>query len=161
MLIDFFLHLKERKLPVSVKEYLMLLEGLEKKVIGTSVDEFYVFSRACFVKDERNFDKFDRAFGEYFKGVQQIVGINAEIPLDWLKRQLQREFTAEEKAAIEAMGGLDKLMERMKQLLEDKKSATKVAISGSVQAAHPLLAMVALTPKEFVLAAHRPETEPL
>jgi uncharacterized protein len=121
MLIDFFLHLKERKLPVSVKEYLMMLEGLEKKVIGTSVDEFYVFSRACFVKDERNFDKFDRAFGEYFKGVQQIVGINADIPLDWLKRQLQREFTAEEKAAIEALGGLDKLMERMKQLLEEQK----------------------------------------
>jgi uncharacterized protein len=70
MLIDFFLHLKERKLPVSVKEFLMLLEGMQKQVIGQSIDEFYVFSRSCLVKDERNFDKFDRAFGEYFKGVQ-------------------------------------------------------------------------------------------
>lgn len=121
MLIDFFLHLKERKLPVSVKEYLMLLEGLQKQVIEPSVDQFYTFSRACLVKDERNFDKFDRAFGEYFKGVQNLVGINAEIPLDWLQRKMQKEFTAEEKAAIEAMGGLDKLMERFKQLLEEQK----------------------------------------
>ncbi len=121
MLIDFFLHLKERKLPVSVKEYLMLLEGLQKHVIEPSVDQFYTFSRACLVKDERNFDKFDRAFGEYFKGVQNLVGINAEIPLDWLQRKMQKEFTAEEKAAIEAMGGLDKLMERFKQLLEEQK----------------------------------------
>jgi uncharacterized protein len=121
MLIEFFLHLKERKLPVSVKEYLMLLEGLQKQVIEPSVDQFYTFSRACLVKDERNFDKFDRAFGEYFKGVQNLVGINAEIPLDWLQRKMQKEFTAEEKAAIEAMGGLDKLMERFKQLLEEQK----------------------------------------
>jgi uncharacterized protein len=121
MLIDFFLHLKERKLPVSVKEYLMLLEGLQKQVIEPSVDQFYTFSRACLVKDERNFDKFDRAFGEYFKGVQNLVGMNAEIPLDWLQRKMQKEFTAEEKAAIEAMGGLDKLMERFKQLLEEQK----------------------------------------
>jgi uncharacterized protein len=121
MLIDFFLHLKERKLPVSVKEYLMLLEGLQKQVIEPSVDQFYTFSRACLVKDERNFDKFDRAFGEYFKGVQNLVGINAEIPLDWLQRKMQKEFTAEEKAAIEAMGGIDKLMERFKQLLEEQK----------------------------------------
>jgi uncharacterized protein len=121
MLIDFFLHLKERKLPVSVKEYLMLLEGLQKQVIQPSVDEFYTFSRACLVKDERNFDKFDRAFGEYFKGVQQLVGVNSEVPLDWLMRKMQREFTAEEKAAIEAMGGLDKLMERFKELLDEQK----------------------------------------
>jgi uncharacterized protein len=121
MLIEFFLHLKERKLPVSVKEYLMLLEGLQKQVIEPSVDQFYTFSRACLVKDERNFDKFDRAFGEYFKGVQNLVGMNAEIPLDWLQRKMQKEFTAEEKAAIEAMGGLDKLMERFKQLLEEQK----------------------------------------
>ncbi len=121
MLIDFFLHLKERKLPVSVKEYLMLLEGLQKQVIKPSVDEFYVFSRACLVKDERNFDKFDRAFGEYFKGVQNLVGMNTEIPLDWLQRKMQKEFTAEEKAAIEAMGGIDKLMERFKELLDEQK----------------------------------------
>jgi uncharacterized protein with von Willebrand factor type A (vWA) domain len=121
MLIDFFLHLRTAKLPVSVKEYLMLLEALSKGVIGQSIDEFYHLSRASLVKDERNFDKFDRAFGAYFKGVQSLPGIELDLPLDWLQRQFQREFTAEEKAAIEAMGGLDKLMERLRELLEEQK----------------------------------------
>ncbi|NLD70098.1 MAG: VWA domain-containing protein [Limnobacter sp.] len=122
MLIDFFLHLRQAKLPVSIKEYLMLLEAMKQHVIGTSVDDFYWLSRAALVKDERNFDKFDKAFGVYFKGVQAIQGIDVDVPLEWLKRQLQREFTAEEKAAIEAMGGLDKLMERLRELLEEQKS---------------------------------------
>src|SRR5512138_1899952 len=121
MLIDFFLHLRSARLPVSVKEYLLLLEAMSKGVIGASVDDFYHLSRAALVKDERNFDKFDRAFAAYFKGVQSIPGIELDLPLDWLKRQFQREFTPEEKAAIEAMGGLDKLMERLRQLLEEQK----------------------------------------
>ncbi len=121
MLIDFFLHMRQAKLPVSIKEYLMLLEAIKEHVIGQSVDDFYWLSRATLVKDERNFDKFDKAFATYFKGVQAIPGIDIDVPLEWLKRQLQREFTAEEKAAIEAMGGLDKLMERLKELLEEQK----------------------------------------
>jgi len=121
MLIDFFLHLRHAKLPVSIKEYLLLLEAMREHVIGPSIDDFYYLSRAALVKDERNFDKFDRAFGAYFKGVQSIPGIDIDLPLEWLKRQFQREFTAEEKAAIEAMGGLDKLMERLRQLLEEQK----------------------------------------
>jgi uncharacterized protein with von Willebrand factor type A (vWA) domain len=121
MLIDFFMHLRSAKLPVSIKEYLMLLEGMQKKVTGPSIDEFYFLSRASLVKDERNFDKFDRAFGGYFKGIQSLEELAPDLPLEWLKRQMQREFTPEEKAAIEAMGGLDKLMERMKELLEEQK----------------------------------------
>ncbi len=121
MLIEFFLHLKQRKLPVSIKEYLMMIEGMEKHVIAPSIDEFYVFSRACLVKDERNFDKFDKAFGEYFKGVQNLVGANADIPLEWLARQLQKQFTAEEKAAIEALGGIEALMKRLKELMDEQK----------------------------------------
>jgi uncharacterized protein len=121
MLINFFFHLKTAKVPVSIKEFLMLLEGMQKKVINNSIDEFYQLSRATLVKDERNFDKFDRAFGSYFKGIENIKGIDIDVPLDWLKRQFQREFTAEEKAAIEAMGGIDKLMERLKELLEEQK----------------------------------------
>jgi uncharacterized protein with von Willebrand factor type A (vWA) domain len=121
MLIDFFLHLRHSKLPVSIKEYLMLLEAMREHVIGPSIDDFYYLSRATLVKDERNFDKFDKAFAAYFKGVQAIPGIDIDLPLDWLKRQFQREFTAEEKAAIEAMGGLDKLMERLRELLETQK----------------------------------------
>jgi hypothetical protein len=121
MLIDFFLHLRNSKLPVSIKEYLMLLEAMGKNVIGPSIDDFYFLSRATMVKDERNFDKFDKAFGVYFKGVAAIPTDAFELPLDWLKRMTQREFTAEEKAAIEAMGGLEKLMERLKELLEEQK----------------------------------------
>ncbi|MCM5568969.1 VWA domain-containing protein [Burkholderiaceae bacterium FT117] len=121
MLIDFFLHMRQAKLPVSIKEYLMLLEAIREHVIGQSVDDFYWLSRATLVKDERNFDKFDKAFATYFKGVQAIEGIDVNVPLEWLKRQLHREFTAEEKAAIEAMGGLDKLIERLKELLEEQK----------------------------------------
>ncbi len=121
MLIDFFLHLRSARLPVSIKEYLILLEAIGKGVIGQSVDEFYHLSRATLVKDERNFDKFDRAFGVYFKGLQSIPGIELDLPLDWLQRQFQREFTAEEKAAIEAMGGLEQLLERLRQLLEEQK----------------------------------------
>ena len=121
MLIDFFLHLRKARLPVSIKEYLMLLEAMREHVIGPSIDDFYWLSRASLVKDERNFDKFDRAFAVYFKGVQAVPGIDVDVPLEWLKRKLQREFTAEEKAAIEAMGGLDKLLERMRELLEEQK----------------------------------------
>jgi uncharacterized protein with von Willebrand factor type A (vWA) domain len=121
MLIDFFLHLRNSKLPVSIKEYLMLLEAMGKDVIGPSIDDFYFLSRATLVKDERNFDKFDKAFGAYFKGIQAIPSLDLELPLEWLKRQFQREFTAEEKAAIEAMGGLDKLMARLKELLDEQK----------------------------------------
>ncbi len=121
MLIDFFLHLRSAKLPVSIKEYLLLLEAMGAHVIGPSIDEFYYLSRATLVKDERNFDKFDKAFGSYFQGVRNVPGIDLDLPLEWLKRQFQREFTAEEKAAIEAMGGLDQLLERLRQLLDEQK----------------------------------------
>ena len=121
MLIDFFFHLRNSKLPVSIKEHLLLLEAMSKDVIQPSIDEFYYLSRAALIKDERNYDKFDKAFGAYFQGVQALPGLDLELPLEWLKRQFQREFTAEEKAAIEAMGGLDKLLARLKELLEEQK----------------------------------------
>ena len=121
MLIPFFQHLRAAKLPVSIKEFLTLLEALKLQVIKPSMDEFYYLARATLVKDERLFDKFDKAFGVYFYGIQALPEMDVDVPLDWLKRQLQREFTPEEKAAIEAMGGLDKLMERLKQLLEEQK----------------------------------------
>ncbi|MEZ5651898.1 MAG: hypothetical protein R3E87_15275 [Burkholderiaceae bacterium] len=121
MLIDFFLHLRNARLPVSIKEYLMLLEAMDRKVTGPSIDEFYYLSRAALVKDERNFDKFDRAFGSYFNGVQALEELYPNLSEEWLKRQYQRQFTAEEKAAIEAMGGLDKLMKRLKELLDEQK----------------------------------------
>ena len=120
MLIDFFFILKDAKVPVSIKEFLVLLEGLQRGVIGTSVDDFYVISRTILVKDEANYDKFDRAFGLYFKGINTIFEKNPEIPLDWLKKRLERELTPEQRAALEKFG-YDKLMDRLKQLLEEQK----------------------------------------
>jgi uncharacterized protein with von Willebrand factor type A (vWA) domain len=122
MLIDFFYSLREAKLPVSVKEYLTLIEALRERVIAPSLDEFYYLARLTLVKDERYFDKFDQAFGAYFRGVQQLTDAAFELPLDWLEKRLQRELTAEEKAQIEAMGGLDKLMERLKALFDEQKA---------------------------------------
>ncbi|CAG9173343.1 VWA domain-containing protein [Cupriavidus respiraculi] len=121
MLIDFFFSLRHAKLPVSVKEYLTMLEALKAQVISPSIDEFYYLSRMTLVKDEKHFDKFDQTFAAYFKGVENLVDWKSDIPLDWLQKTLERELSAEEKAKIEAMGGLDKLMERLKQLLEEQK----------------------------------------
>jgi uncharacterized protein with von Willebrand factor type A (vWA) domain len=121
MLIDFFLKLRAAKVPVTTKEYLMLIEGMQKGVVGSSIDDFYYFSRTCLVKDEANFDKFDRAFGEYFKGVEAIMGVEADIPLEWLRKQAELNLSPEEKAKIEAMGGWEKLMETLKKRLEEQK----------------------------------------
>ena len=120
MLIDFFFTLKDAKVPVSIKEFLVLLEALDKQVIEPSLDDFYFLSRTTLVKDEANFDKFDKAFGAYFHGVDTLFEKNPEIPLDWLMKRLQRELTPEQKAAIEKFG-YDKLMDRLKQLLEEQK----------------------------------------
>ncbi|MGC7403849.1 vWA domain-containing protein [Pandoraea pneumonica] len=121
MLIDFFYTLRAAKLPVSVKEYLTLLEALQRQVIAPSLDEFYYLARLSLVKDEKHYDKFDQAFGAYFKGVQQIVDASGEVPLDWLKKRMERELSPEDKARIQALGGLDKLMERLKQLFDEQK----------------------------------------
>jgi uncharacterized protein with von Willebrand factor type A (vWA) domain len=120
MLIDFFFTLKSAKIPVSIKEFLVLLEALEKQVIAPSLDDFYYLSRITLVKDEANFDKFDKAFGAYFHGVETLFEKNPEIPLDWLMKRLERELTPEQKAALEKFG-YDKLMDRLKELLEEQK----------------------------------------
>ncbi len=122
MLIDFFLSLKQSGLPVSVKEYLMLCEAMQQGVIHGSVDDFYHLSRICLVKDEANFDRFDRAFAAYFKGVEALDAVlPADIPDEWLKKLAERLLTDEEKAQVEALGGWDKLMETLKQRLAEQK----------------------------------------
>jgi uncharacterized protein len=120
MLIDFFFTLKDARIPVSIKEFLVLLEAMQKNVISPSLDDFYFLSRTTLIKDEAHYDKFDKAFGLYFKGIEAIFEKMPEIPLDWLEKRLQREFTPEELAAIEKFG-YDKLMDRLKQLLEEQK----------------------------------------
>jgi len=95
MLIDFFYTLRAAKLPVSVKEYLTLLEALQAQVVGPasdacSMDDFYFLSRLILVKDEKHYDKFDRAFGAYFKGVALMTDFTKDVPLDWLEKILQK-----------------------------------------------------------------------
>jgi uncharacterized protein with von Willebrand factor type A (vWA) domain len=120
MLIDFFFTLKDAKVPVTIKEFLTLLEGLEASVIAPSLDEFYYLARLTLVKDEAHFDKFDRAFGAFFKGVDAVFDNKAEIPLDWLLKRFERELTPEQRAQLEKLG-YDKLMERLNQLLQEQK----------------------------------------
>jgi uncharacterized protein with von Willebrand factor type A (vWA) domain len=121
VLIDFFLRLKSHRLPVSIKEYLTLLEAMDKGVIGPSVDDFYYLSRAALVKDESHFDKFDLAFAEYFKGIESLAGVEFDVPLEWLLKQAELNLSPEEKAMIEALGGWEKLMETLKKRLEEQK----------------------------------------
>ncbi|MBM3345777.1 MAG: VWA domain-containing protein [Betaproteobacteria bacterium] len=121
MLAGFFLKLKDAKVPVSIKEYLMLMEGMARGVISPSIDQFYFLARTTLVKDESNFDKFDQAFASFFKGVESLAGVEADIPLEWLLKQAELNLTDGEKAKIEAMGGWEKLMETLKQRLEEQK----------------------------------------
>lgn len=120
MLIDFFYTLKDAKIPVSIKEFLLLLEALQKNVIDNSLDDFYYLSRITLVKDEAHFDKFDKTFGMYFKGIDAVFGTNPEIPLDWLLQRMQRELTDEQKLQLEKFG-YDKLMDRLKELMAEQK----------------------------------------
>ncbi len=121
MLVDFFLHLKAFKLPVSTREYLTLIEALDKRVVSLSLDDFYTLSRLTLVKDEQHFDRFDLAFGAYFKGIEGIFDIRGEIPEEWLKKEFLRHLSEEDRKRVEAMGGLDKLLETFKQRLEEQK----------------------------------------
>ena len=136
MLIDFFYTLRAAKLPVSVKEFLMLLEALQAGVVGPnsgqpspdgeetdaawSIDDFYYLSRTVLVKDEKHYDKFDRAFAAYFKGVEMLADFTKEIPLEWLRKNLELELSPEDKAKIDKMGW-DELMETLKKRFEEQK----------------------------------------
>ena len=122
MLFDFFFTVRKAGVPASVKEFLALLEGLDKGVIYGSVDDFYTLSRLTLVKDEAYFDRFDLAFAQYFKGVQAIPdALVTEIPAEWLKKLAERWLSDEEKKQVEALGGWEKLLETLKQRLEEQK----------------------------------------
>ncbi len=121
MLIDFFLHLKSAKLPVSTREFLTLLDALKHDVVSGNVDDFYYLARTCLVKDEALYDRFNLAFGAYFKGIASVFDIRAEIPEEWLRKMIEGSLTDEEKALIEALGGWDKLMETLKERLAEQR----------------------------------------
>ncbi|WP_304179291.1 VWA domain-containing protein [Phenylobacterium aquaticum] len=122
MFMRFFTELRDAKVPVSLKEYLMLMEALDKAVIDRSVEDFYFLSRAALVKDEKNLDKFDQVFGHVFKGLEKLEGMGvSDIPAEWLKKLSDQFLTEEEKAQIEAMGGFDKLMEAMAERMKQQR----------------------------------------
>jgi uncharacterized protein with von Willebrand factor type A (vWA) domain len=122
MLIRFFFMLREGGVPASITEFLTLLEVMRRRIAGYSVDEFYYLSRACLVKDEALYDRFDRVFSAHFKGIQELFGEEqAEIPEEWLRRQLELMLSDEEKAQIEALGGWDELMETLRQRLAEQE----------------------------------------
>jgi len=121
MLEGFLIELRDAKLPVSLKEFLTLMEAMKRGVASWRVDDFYYLARAALVKDEKHLDKFDRVFGHYFKGIETLADSPMAIPAEWLKRLGEKLLTEEEKRQIEAMGGWEKLMETLQQRLAEQK----------------------------------------
>lgn len=121
MFISFFLELRQAKVPASLREFLTLLEAMQKRVAAFDIDEFYYLSRTTLVKDERHLDRFDRVFGHCFKGIETPEDTKTELPEEWLKALAERFLTAEEKAQIEALGGWEKLMETLRERLAEQK----------------------------------------
>ena len=125
MFLPFFLALKAAKVPVSLREYLSLLEGMQAGLADDDVEGFYYLARAAMVKDERHIDRFDRVFSHCFKGVEAVAGEAgadvADLPEEWLRRLAEKHLTEEEKKLVEALGGFEKLMETLKKRLEEQK----------------------------------------
>lgn len=121
MFLNLFFELKQANVPVSLKEYLLLMEAMDKNVAGGSVDDFYYLARSALIKDERHLDKFDRVFAHVFKGLEAEEGEAHEIPEEWLRKLAEKLLTEEEKKQIESLGGWDKLMETLKKRLEEQE----------------------------------------
>nr|HIL74914.1 VWA domain-containing protein [Rhodospirillales bacterium] len=123
MFTNFFLTLRDAKIPVSLREYLMLLEAMNRGLSSYKVDQFYYLARSCLVKDERNLDKFDQVFGSFFEGLEFTSDgeeMITEIPEEWLKSLAEHVLTSEEMSKIQAVGGFEKLMEELKKRLEEQ-----------------------------------------
>ena len=126
MLIEFFLTLRKYQLKTSIRELLDLINALKKQVIFSDIDAFYFLARAILVKDETQYDKFDKAFADYFSGIQDLDVLSAlqqayQVPEDWLRKEFEKNLSPEEKEQIEAMGGLEKLMETLKKRFEEQE----------------------------------------
>ena len=121
MLIDFFYALKKSKVPVSIQEFLTLLDALKKEVIPPSIHDFYYLARMTLVKDEKFYDRFDKTFGAYFNGIENFLELYPDIPLEWLEEKLKRDLTPEEKNALEKFTSPEELLKRLKELLDEQK----------------------------------------
>jgi uncharacterized protein with von Willebrand factor type A (vWA) domain len=122
MLIDFFFELRKGGVPATIKEFLTLMEALRKHVISGSIDDFYYLGRVTLVKDEAHFDRYDRVFAAYFKGIEQLpLDLFAQVPEEWLRKLGELSLSDEDKAKIEALGGWEKLMETLRKRLEEQQ----------------------------------------
>jgi uncharacterized protein with von Willebrand factor type A (vWA) domain len=119
--IDFFLALKKHQVPCSLRELLDLIALLNKGVIFADVDDFYNLAKIVMVKDEIHYDKYDRAFAEYFKGIEQIDIFDRLLPEDWLRKEFEKNLSLEEKEKLKSLGGLEELMKALKERLEEQK----------------------------------------
>lgn len=122
MLVNFFYALRKSGIPVSIRELMDVYQALQQHIAFASIDDFYSLSRACLVKDEKYFDRFDRAFGSYFRELQSLDDIiEALIPDEWLKAEFLKQLSEEEKARIESLGSLEELIETFRKRLEEQK----------------------------------------
>jgi uncharacterized protein with von Willebrand factor type A (vWA) domain len=125
MFLPFFQTLRDQNIPVSLREYLAFLEGISVGVARYDIEEFYFLARATMVKDERNLDKFDVAFSKLFQGLESISSSETldsiDLPADWLRKEIEKYLSPEERAEIKALGGFDKLMETLKKRLKEQK----------------------------------------
>jgi uncharacterized protein with von Willebrand factor type A (vWA) domain len=121
MFFSFFVALRQARVPVSLREYLTLLEGMRKRVAAFDLDGFYFLSRTTLVKDERHLDRFDRVFGQCFNGIESPADPMTELPEEWLRKFAERHLSEEEKKEIAALGGWEKLMETLRRRLAEQK----------------------------------------
>ena len=132
MLINFFLTLRKYKIPCTLRELMDLLEALKQRLVYANIDDFYLLSRTCLCKDEKHYDKFDRAFAAYFKGLDDLHGmLESMIPDEWLRREFEKSLTPEELEQIKSLGGLEKLIEAFQKAKEEEeKKAAEEAKKG-------------------------------
>lgn len=121
MLITFFQEVRQAGVPASLREFLDLIEALQKRLVFADMEDFYFLSRLCLVKDERHYDKFDRAFDAYFKGIENLDELlESMIPDDWLRSEFEKNLSEEEKAQIDSLGGLEELVDTFKKRMDEQ-----------------------------------------
>jgi hypothetical protein len=126
MLVNFFFTLKNSGVPVTIRELLDLIQALQAHLVFADMNDFYMLSRAIMVKDEKYFDKFDKAFGIYFDGLEEFDDLlEALIPEDWLRKEFEKALSDEDKEKLESLGSLEKLIEEFKKRLEEQEKKTR------------------------------------
>ena len=131
MLINFFLTLRKYKIPVTIRELMDVLAGLKLQLAYANVDDFYLLTRTAMVKDEKNYDKFDRAFSAYFKGLDDLHGLlESLIPDEWLRHEFEKSLSKEDLEQIEGLGGLEKLIEAFKNAKEEAEKQAQEGKDG-------------------------------